>query len=150
MLLRIEFYGVILVDKLRILYFLEDRAQEGFVKALVQRVAEEESIPVNSLIHDVRSARGGSKVFNELKIFLKDTGKTESADIDLLVVAIDGNCKGCNARIKQLEKHLTPNHPLREKVIYAIPDPHIERWYLMDQKAFKNGVGIDKAPQLPP
>jgi hypothetical protein len=27
------------VDKKRILYFLEDRAQEGFVKALVERIA---------------------------------------------------------------------------------------------------------------
>ena len=133
----------------RILYFLEDRVQEGFIKALVNRIAQDASIPIDSLNHDVRSARGGSTVIPEFKRFMKDTIQTSSAEVDLLVIAIDGNCKGHNDRIRQLERHISQNHPLKDKVVYAVPDPHIERWYMMDQRAFKNGVGIDRAPDMP-
>jgi len=34
-------------------------------------------------------------------------------------------------------------------VVYAIPDPHIERWYIMDQRAFKDGVGLEKGADMP-
>jgi hypothetical protein len=135
---------------MRILYFLEDRAQEGFIKALVNRVAQDESIPLNSLNHDVRSARGGSRAITEFGRFMRDTMQTSSSDVDLLIVAIDGNCKGYRDRVRQLEQYIRQNHPLRNKVVYAVPDPHIERWYMMDQRAFKNGVGVDRSPDMPP
>lgn len=138
-----------MVDEIRILYFLEDRAQEGFIKALVERIAKEESIPTGRLIHDVRLARGGSKIINEFKKFLKDTMQGTMPEVDLLIVVIDGDCKGHRERIRQLGKYFKENHPFREKVVYAIPDPHIERWYLMDQRALKQGVGLEKTPDLP-
>lgn len=150
MLSKTESYEETLVDNRRILYFLEDRAQEGFIKALVERAAEEGLIPASSLTHDIRSARYGSRVLREFKNFLRDTRKTEPSEVDLLIVAIDGNCKGHRDRIRQLERMIKPNHPFKDRVIYAVPDPHIERWYIMDQRAFKNGVGLDKAPDLPP
>jgi hypothetical protein len=134
----------------RILYFLEDRAQEGFIKAMVNRIAQDIPIPLDSLNHDVRSAQGGSTVIPEFKRFMKDTMRISSSDVDLLVVAIDGNCKGHNERVRQLKGYVNPLHPLRSKIVYAVPDPHIERWYIMDQRAFKNGVGIDRAPDMPP
>ncbi len=135
---------------MQILYFLEDRAQEGFIKALVERAAKEESIPTGSLTHDIRSARYGSGVIREFKNFLRDTRKTGPSTVDLLIVAIDGNCKGHRDRIKQLEKMIPPNHPFKDRVVYAVPDPHIERWYIIDQRAFKYGVGLDRPPALPP
>lgn len=144
---------------MRILYFFEDRAQEGFIKALVERIAQEVSIPLSSLVHDVRSAQHGSRVITEFKRFAKDTMGANPSDVDLLIVAIDGNCRGYRERVEELKKLLDrhpkskrlikPGHPFRDKVIYAVPDPHIERWYLMDQRAFKLGVGIDKSPELP-
>lgn len=137
-----------MADKVRILYFLEDRVQERFIKALVERVAKEESISTDNLIHDIRSARGGSKVITEFKKFLKDAEKMRETEMDLLIVAIDGNCKGCNERIRQLERYIRRDY-LKDRVVYAVPDPHIERWYIMDQRAFKNGVGLVKAPDLP-
>jgi len=79
---------------MRIVYFLEDRTQEGFIKAMVERIAKEESVSLHSLIHDIRSARGGSRIIIEFKNFLKDSIKMDLSDIDLLIVAIDGNCKG--------------------------------------------------------
>ena len=136
-----------MADKIRVLYFLEDRAQERFIKALVERIAKEESIPLNLLIHDIRSARGGSRVINEFRNFMKGL-KVDTPGIDLLVVAIDSNCEGYQERRKQLEKYIaTPG--FRDKVVLAVPDPHIERWYIMDQRAFKSGVGINKSPELP-
>lgn len=138
-----------MVDKIRILYFLEDRAQEGFIKALVERVAGEQSIAAGSLIHDIRSARGGSRIIQEFRDFIKDTKTVGASDIDFLVVAVDGDCKGYRERIKQLEKHIKQDHPFREKVVYAVPDPHIERWYLIDQRALKAGMELDKTPSLP-
>jgi hypothetical protein len=140
---------VILVVEIRILYFLEDRAQEGFFKAIVERIAQEESISTRILIHDIRSARGGSRIVREFKTFIKDTEQAGAANIDFLVVAIDGNCKGHRNRVDELERSIKSNHPLKQKVVYAVPDPHIERWYLMDQRALKEGVGLDRAPNMP-
>lgn len=137
-------------DKILILFFLEDRAQEDFIKSLVERIAEEESIPNSNLVADIRSARKGSKVINEFKKFLKDSKKMGTEDIDFLVVAIDGNCKGYMDRVRELEKYIKPGHPFKNRVIYAVPDPHIERWYIIDQRALRDGVGLDKAPDLPP
>jgi len=70
MLWKIGFYEANLVDKIRIQYFLEDRAQEGFIKSLVERIVEEESIPTGNLIHGIRSAHGGLMITNEFKKFL--------------------------------------------------------------------------------
>lgn len=137
------------MGKIRILYFLEDRAQEGFITALVKRVAQEESIDSNTLDHKIQSSRGGSRVIPEFKNFIKDTGKAGTPDIDFLVVSIDGNCKGYEERVKQLEKYIKGDHPFKERVVYAVPNPHIERWYLMDQRALKEGIGLDRAPSLP-
>jgi hypothetical protein len=133
----------------RVLYFLEDRAQDAFIKALVIKIAKQESIPSGQLIHEIRSARGGSRVKVDFRKFVKDTAKSTADDVDLLVVAVDGNCKGHKEQIRNLERYIKPNHPFRNKVVYAIPDPHIERWYIMDQRAFKEGVGIARAPELP-
>ncbi len=134
----------------RILYFLEDCAQEGFIKALVNRTAQDMEIPINSITHDIRSARGGSTVIQEFNKFMKDMTQIRSSEVDLLIVAIDGNCKGYRGRIRQLEKNVDQSHPIKDKIVWAIPDPHIEHWYLMDQRAFKNGVGINKSPEMPP
>lgn len=135
---------------MRILYFLEDRAQEGFIKALVNRIAQDESIPLNSLNHDVRSARGGSRAIREFKTFMRDIMKTNPSDVDLLIVAIDGDCKGHRDQVDKLKQYIRQDHPLRDKVVYAVPDPHIERWYMMDQRAFKNGTGVARSPSMPP
>jgi len=138
-----------MADKIRILYFLEDIAQEGFITALVRRVASDESIASGSLDHDIRSARGGSKVTTEFRKFLKDTERGQVAETDFLVVAVDGNCQGYEERVKRLKKCIKSNHPFNGRVVYAVPDPHIERWYLMDQRAIKAGIGLNRAPDLP-
>lgn len=114
-----------MVDEIRILYFLEDRAHEGFIKELVKRIARDESIPVDCLTHNIRSSRGGSfRVVSEFKKFVKDTRNVGATDTDFVVVAIDGNCKGHRDRVDQLEKCIKSDHPFKGRVVYAVPDPH--------------------------
>ena len=150
MLSKTEFYGATLGDKMRILYFLEDRAQEGFIKALVEKIAKEESIDIRSLNHDIRSARGGSRVIIAFRNFIRDTLKTKPSEVDLLVVAVDGNCKGHKDRVEQLEGCIKLDHPFKNRVIYAVPDPHIERWYITDQKALRDAIGLKRPPDMLP
>lgn len=141
---------VTLVDRIRVVYFLEDRAQEGLIKAIVQRVAQEEGLVSIHLAHDIRSARYGSKVIREFKRFLNDLRKSQEFTPDLFVVVIDGNCKGYNQRLEQLKKFIKPTDSFRDRIVYAVPDPHIERWYLMDQRALKEATGLPQAPAMPP
>jgi hypothetical protein len=140
---------VISVDNIRVLYFLEDRAQENFIKSLVQRVAGDVGIPGKRLTHDIRSARGGSKIINELKKFVRNYLKYDMSGFNLVILAVDGNCKGYRERKRELEEFTNEVPGITDRVVFAVPDPHIERWYMLDQKAFKNAVGIDKSPDLP-
>ena len=38
---------------------------------------------------------------------------------------------------------------LQDRLVFAVPDPHIERWYLADQRAFNEAVGPAAAPEMP-
>ena len=59
---------------------------------------------------------------------------------DLIIVATDANCKGLNERTKEFLDRGAP-----VPVILAIPDPHVERWLLLDGAAFRAvfGKGCD-------
>ena len=63
---------------------------------------------------------------------------------DLLIVASDANCKRLNERVKELQVRDPPT-----PMILAIPDPHIERWLLLDSVAFRTvfGKGCDAPDQ---
>lgn len=122
--------------------FAEDRAHQAFLEAILRRIADEEG---KSVRIRVRSARGGhGKVLRELKIFQRTlTLKGELPDI--LVVAIDGNCKGLNEARKEISEQLA--EPWRDRSVLACPDPHIERWFLLDAVHFAARVGVP--PKLP-
>ena len=137
------------MGRVHIVYFMEDRAQEGFIKAIVERIAEEEGLALGNLLHDVRSARFGSKVIGSFRSFLREMRKGKVFTPDVFVVAIDGNCRGYNDRVRQLKDKLRSTDAFRSAMVFAVPDPHIERWYLMDQRALKLGTGVTQAPQIP-
>ena len=99
---------------------------------------------------NVRSARHGSRVIIEFRNFLKDARKPGGSGEDVIVVSVDGNYKGYNDRVKELSKYLRPDDWFQNRILYAVPDPHIERWYLMDQRALKDGIGLNKPPEMPP
>ena len=66
----------------------------------------------------------------------------------MLVVAIDGNCKGAAEIINRLSGITERNH-YAGRVVYAVPDPHIEKWYMADIYACQNVLGTERQPQCP-
>lgn len=114
--------------------FGEDFAHREVVGALIERVAREVGIKVQV---DWRNAwRGHGKVVSELKQYLRDLHAQGNLP-DIIVVATDANCKGFNSRVHELRSQ-APHVP----TVLAIPDPHIERWLLLDGAAFKTVFGI--------
>ena len=120
--------------------FVEDTAHEQFLSALIPRLAAEHGIEVHLLWRNTR--RGHGAVVRELRQYLRDLELGRDRRPDLVVVATDANCKGYTERRNEVTG-LTGKAPIR--TICAIPDPHIERWLLVDSSAFKQvfGQGCD-------
>lgn len=131
-----------------VVLFAEDFGHEAFLTALIQRIAEVTRI--EAAIHP-RSVRGGrGKVLTELKQYLSDLERGRDLWPDLLVVATDANCQGLAQRRREVDREaarFVHAHPGR--LIVAIPDPHVERWMLVDSRAFKAVLGRGcQAPDL--
>ena len=115
--------------------FGEDRAHQLVVGALLRRLAEEHRVEV-SLVW--RQAYGGHRrVKHELNDYLRALHRNREPLPDLVVVATDANCKGLNERMREVSN---PNAQMPPTVL-AIPDPHVERWLLLDGAAFKTVLG---------
>ena len=113
--------------------FVEDNARQRVVGALLRRLADESGLSVRL---DWRSAtRGRGRVLHEMRRYLNDLAR-QGGHPDLIVVATDANCVGLQQRIRDIDASgaLSP-------VVLAIPDPHIERWLLLDGGAFKTVFG---------
>ena len=124
---------------MRILCFLEDRAHEAFVCTLIRRIAREESVDVRL---EVRSARHGARVFSELKRFLmllKKSGEPLLPGQDVLLVVADAD-RDRKKRVDQLRKAV--GQELLDVAVFCIPDPHIEKWYVLDERALEDAAGV--------
>ena len=114
--------------------FVEDYAHEKIIGALVWKIAAEFGFDVK---FDWRNTVGGhGKVIAELKVYIRDLERQGTPWLDLIVVATDANCKGLNERSREVGP---PDAPA--PVLLAIPDPHVERWLLLDGAAFKAVFG---------
>ena len=112
--------------------FVEDRAHEEFVKALVRRIGDEEQCVSNI---QVRAARGGAgNVFAELRTYLTLVEKGIAHRPDVLVIAIDGNCTTFARRTSEITDTIGPGFD--GLVVTACPDPYVERWFLADPDSF--------------
>jgi hypothetical protein len=137
------------------MYFLEDRAQERFICPLVERVFLETCGSAVRPQHDFRSVRHGSRAMAELRTFFRELrhnfehGRPPTVP-DVILVVVDGNCKGYAQRANQVRNCSRPDNPFNDRIVVAAPDPHIERWYLMDQTALKCGIGLQRGLNLPP
>lgn len=125
-----------------VLLFVEDDAQEAFLKSLVERLSSEAGVHLTAR---VRTANGGSGwVLNHLKSYAARWKAGHETLPAGLVVALDANCQGYVKRRDLLDSKAGE---LKDFVIHAIPDPHIERWLLLDGEAFKAVIGRGcKAP----
>lgn len=126
---------------IEIALFGEDYAHETVIGALTERIAEEEEIEVEL---NWKSAVGGhGRVVRELRLYLRDLELMAGPYPDLIVAATDANCRGLNERSLDFQDLHIPR-PL----VLAIPDPHIERWLLLDGSAFRSVFG--RGCNLPP
>ena len=118
--------------------FVEDRAHEELLKPLLTRIAREEHIEVWPR---VRSARGGhGRAIAEFKLYQRVVQSTFSnTSADLVVVTIDGNCSTFASARRRIQDATDPT--LRDRLVIACPDPHIERWYVADPQSFATIVG---------
>ncbi len=125
-------------NPVRIDLFAEDRAHEALLVPLIRRIAEEEDMPITIKI---RSARGGEgKVLEELKLYQKILASVfRESPPDLLVVAIDGNCVSAAKKRQEIEGRT--EELFKDRLVAACPDPHIERWYMVDAESFRSVVG---------
>ena len=132
--------------KYTIAYFLEDVGQEAIIPPLVKRLIREANKPEENFEHRTLSARGGGSI-SAYKRFLVDARRRMHLPADLLVVGSDGNCQGFAKRRDEIKAEAAdPPYP---NVITAVPDPHVERWYLLDIPAFSEATGLAKIPALP-
>ena len=121
----------------KIAMFLEDRAHREVVSAIVRKIASEQNTEVDL---DPRNSTGGfPKVVGELEIYFRDL-RLSALQHDVIVVAADANCHGVQKRKQELQEKAAQTQGLPE-IIYALPDPHIERWLLIDSQAFKKVCG---------
>ena len=120
----------------KIALFAEDYGHEAFITALVGKLAGENKIHVEIAHRCVRGGHG--KVITEFRAYLRDLHRERFGLPDLLIVVTDANCKEYLERKKEID---VVNDRYKDFTICAIPDPHIERWLLLDSAAFKSALG---------
>jgi len=120
-----------------IILFGEDSAHESVLKAILQRVSADCGVDVAVT---VRSSIGGYGVaLDEFAGLLREILFRNGLLPDLIILTTDSNCKGLTARLKDARKKVPPE--LEDRIVYAVPAPHIERWLLLDSEAFKAVLG---------
>ena len=112
--------------------FAEDRTLERFILTLIKRLANTYHVKINFVSYSVRGGYG--KVLNALKKYQQGLDRNQENLPDLIIVGIDSNCKGFLEREREIHQAISDYTRL---VIGAIPEPHIERWLLLDSEAFK-------------
>lgn len=117
--------------------FAEDEAHEDFLTALVYRLADDYHVKINLMPRSVRGGHG--KVISELKQYQQDLQAYDEGSPDLIIVGTDSNCQRVSARKREIDQAISEN--FTGLVICAIPEPHIERWLLLDSAAFKTVLG---------
>ena len=120
-------------------FFLEDSAQEALIPNLVRRLISDENRNPQDYELKVLSARGGGSI-RAYKEFVKGVKKYKIPAEDVLIVGSDSNCNGFAKRRSQL--NAAAKDVPYSTIMTAIPDPHIERWYLLDNKALANAAGV--------
>ena len=119
-----------------VLVFGEDYGHEVVLRTLLDRLAAEYRVPLKV---QVRSAVGGhGRMIRELTAFLSELQRGQAALPDLFVVARDANCLGYAKRVKEITAAVKEYQGF---LVLAVPDPHVERWLLIDSQAFRQVLG---------
>jgi hypothetical protein len=122
----------------RVVVFGEDHGHEVVLKALTERLATEVGAKAEI---SVRSAtKGHGWALSELRRFLKDIAEGRESLPDRVVACIDANCSGLNRKVSEIESNVPER--FRPFCVPAVPDPHVERWLLLDSQAFKEVLEV--------
>lgn len=120
-----------------VILFGEDSAHESVLKAILQRISAYYGVEINV---SVRSSIGGYGVaLDEFAGLLREILLRNGPLPDLIILTTDSNCKGLPARLKDAKRRVPAE--LADRIVYAVPAPHIERWLLLDSAAFKAVLG---------
>ena len=124
--------------------FVEDYGHELFIQTLLYRFADQFQVSISIKVGNSRGGHGA--VLNKLKEYIYNLPHATEVLPDLLIAATDGNCKGYIGRRQEIDNAVKG---YSGRIVYAIPDPHIERWLLLDSTAFKKvlGKGCDAPPR---
>ncbi len=140
-------------NDIHLLYYLEDRAHWSLISSLVKRITEELGIE-RKVVEDVRSPNPARlRERNAIKERFRDlVGDIRKGLIrfDIFIVVVDGNREGVQKRRDDFTRILrgkTGGEEALSKLVFAIPDPHIEKWYMMDRDAFRTATGADAPAQ---
>lgn len=120
----------------KVVLFGEDDGHALVLKALTDRLARERHMEVQI---EVQWAQGGlGAMLRELRRFLQQIQTAREPIPDLLLIGRDANCKG-HLPCRQAVRRVVADYP--GPVVVAVPDPHVERWLLLDPAAFKRVLG---------
>lgn len=133
--------------KKRIFFFLEDAAQEAIIPPLFTRVLRDEEIPDERCEFRTLNSRGGDSI-RAYRQFLDEVADGSQTAPDVVVVGSDGNCKGYSVRRDQL-RGIDRSRSTTITLITSVPDPHVERWYMLDPQALAKVVGCPVVPAVP-
>lgn len=125
-----------LMPEIAIALFCEDLRHEQVLEPLVSRIARERGVP--ACVRPVSARGGGPRALAELAGFVRDVEQGRQQAPGVLVAGVDANCHGRSARLREVRERAGV---LSDRVVAAIPDPHIERWLLADPQAFKLALG---------
>jgi hypothetical protein len=119
--------------------FCEDELQESVLTGLLRRMEEKHGVPIG--IRPVSVSGGAGQMLSALDEYVSDLRGLRTLP-DLIVVGRDSNCRGVAETQDELDDHL---QEFADFAIYAIPNPHVERWLLVDEAAFAEvfGTGCD-------
>lgn len=116
--------------------FVEDNAHKVFLDSMLQRFASKYGVDINLKAHSVQGGHG--MVIAELRQYKRDLQRHRENFPDLIIVGTDSNCKGLSERETEINQVTSD---LADLVISMVPEPHIERWLLLDSEAFKTVFG---------
>jgi hypothetical protein len=124
---------------IKVYLIVEDTAQESVARALFRRLSCEEGVRI-SISKSIKGGYGG--VVAEIKGFQRalHKGVIPAGSPDLLLVLGDSNCDNFQDRKREIISIIDDNiFPYR---VVGCPDPHIEKWLLIDQHALSMVFGV--------
>ena len=117
--------------------FLEDIGHERLLYGLAARVADDSGVRWEITV--LNASGGAPRRDEELRRFMDDYGRGDAPEFDVIVVARDTDCAGFRTVRRQMEDHVHESR-YNGKVVFAIPEPHIECWYLADPPALQRAL----------